>query len=445
MNSATPARSCPSVSAAIVEAGLARKILDIDGVPVQREAFPESIEELAQLMKEAHVAGVSMIPIGAGTRLEFGNPPHSAGLAMHTARLHGVVEYEPANLTVSVRAGTPLRKLQEILRAENQFLPLDPPHAGRATLGGIVACSSSGPIRFRYGTVRDMVIGIRVVHADGTATKSGGKLVKNVSGYDMCKLYAGSLGTLGITTELTFRVQPVPQETATLALAFPSPGTAFAASQALIHADLAPDAMEALNHDAFASLHGDARGAPWVLLLRFGETEEAVRWQVDRAREMAAASQGEVLYVQDAAESETFWQRAAGLREIPAGVDALLLKCPALCQTAVETGRRLSDLGKRLGARTLVFCHAGTWILYGRYEFPSGACDAAHLRQEIAELRRQCIPSGGHVIVESAHAEVKRGLDTWGYEGSALELMRRIKAQFDPAGLLNPGRFVGGI
>ncbi|MBP1596471.1 MAG: linked oxidase-like protein [Acidobacteria bacterium] len=424
---------------------MAREILDIDGVPVGHEVFPESAEELAQLMKEAHGAGACMIPIGAGTQLKFGNPPRAADLAVHTARLQGVVEYEPANLTVSARAGTPLRHLQEILRAENQFLPLDPPHAGRATLGGIVACASSGPIRFRYGTVRDMLIGIRVVHADGTPTKSGGKLVKNVSGYDMCKLYAGSLGTLGITTELTFRVHPVPRATATLSFGFPSPETAFAATQALIHADLAPDALEALNQDAFVSLQGDARGAPWVLLLRLSETEEAVRWQVDRARKLAAASQGEDLCVLEAAKSETFWQRAAGLREVPPGEDVLVLKCPALCQTAVETERRLRDLGSRLGARTLVFCHAGTWILYGRYEFASGSCDAARLRQGIADLRQECIASGGHVIVESAPAGVKRGLDTWGYEGSALELMRRIKAQFDPAGLLNPGRFVGGI
>jgi glycolate oxidase FAD binding subunit len=420
-------------------------MLEIDGVPVERSASPESASELAAVLGEAHAAGLSLAAVGGGSKLHLGNPPRPVHLAVHTARIRGIVEYEPGNLTVSVRAGTTLEDLQQLLGAENQFLPLDPPHLDRATLGGLTACNSSGPIRFRYGTVRDMLLGIRVVLADGTQTKAGGKLVKNVTGYDMCKLYAGSLGTLGVITELTFKVQPKSEALATVSLTCPSLRAAFEAAQALLRDDLAPDAIEVLNDCAFAVLTGDAHGMPWVLLVRFGEADAAVRWQVDRMRKIAADAGAAVSGVLDARESGAIWRQMASLRAGPATGGVLLLKCPVLHNSAVETGRRLQEMGARLSARTLIFCHAGNHILYGRYEWPDGICDPGSVRREILALRGQCLAEGGHAVVEMAPLDVKRGLDVWGYQAPALDLMRRIKSQFDPKGLLNPGRYVGGI
>lgn len=424
---------------------MARTILDIDGIPVEREETPASADELARMMKDAYGAGLSMVARGGGTKLHLGNIPGSARLALCTGQLHGVVEYEPGNLTVSVRAGTVLDDLQRILRAENQFLPLDPPCPDRATIGGLVACNSSGPIRFRYGTVRDMLIGIRMVHADGTQTKAGGKLVKNVTGYDMCKLYAGSLGTLGIISELTFKVQPRSEAAATVTVAYPSLRAALEATQVFLRADLMPDAMEAVNRDAFEAMNGSAGPDPWLLLIRFGETEEAVRWQVDRIREIAPAGGRTVLYVLDTQESGDFWQRAASAREGAGNGNELLLKCSVLYRAVADIECRMSEMGQRLQARTLLFCHAGTSILYGRYDWPQESCDAGDLRREITELRRHCAASGGHLVVEKVRPEVKQGLDVWGYQAPAVEMMLRIKKQFDPKGLLNPGRFVGGI
>jgi glycolate oxidase FAD binding subunit len=419
--------------------------MEIDGIPVERAEAPESAEKLAQVMKAASDAGMSMIAVGGGTKLHLGNPPRSAQLAVHTSRLQGIVEYEPDNLTISVRAGTTLENLQRELSTENQFLPLDPPQRSGATIGGVVACNASGPIRFRYGTVRDMLIGIRIVHVDGTQTKAGGKLVKNVTGYDMCKLYAGSLGTLGIFSELTFKVQPKPEAVATVFLAYPSLRGAQEAAQAMLHADLTPDAMEALDGQAFEALTGEAHVSPWILLLRFGETDASVRWQVDRVREIAATRGGTVFNVLDTPESERCWQRVASVRESPGSGEELLLKCSVLYHSAVETERRMRAVGERLQARFLCACHAGTNILYGRYEWLNGSSEAGDVRREITELRRYCVSVGGHMVVEKARPDVKRDLDVWGYQAPALDLMRRIKTQFDPAGLLNPGRFAGGI
>ena len=420
-------------------------ILEIDNIGVAREETPESPRELARIMRELHDAGTPMAAVGGGTKLHIGNLLRSACVAVRTGRLSGIVEYEPDNLTVSVLAGTPLLELQETLRAHNQFLPLDPPLAERATLGGIVACNSSGPLRFRYGTVRDMLIGIGIVHADGTPTKAGGKLVKNVSGYDMCKLYTGSLGTLGIFSDLTFRVQPRSDAVATVMLGYVSLREALEATQAILRADLAPDALEALSGSAFAQLTGDAPVAPWVLLVRFGEADGAVRWQVDRLREIASAGGGKIANALGTQESEEFWGRAASARENGNGAEPLLVKCSVMYKSAPDTGQFMADLGDRLQARTLLYCHCGSCILYGRYEWPHGACTEDVLLREIAALRRHCAAAGGHAVVEKIRSDVKRSLDVWGYQGPAIELMRRIKHEFDPDGLLNPGRFVGGI
>lgn len=424
---------------------MAGTVLEIDGVRVEREEIPASAAELAQVMKEAHDAGLSMIAIGGGTKLHLGNPPRSAQLAVRTGRLRGVLEYEPSNLTVTASAGTTLQELQDTLRAKNQLLPLDPPYPDRATLGGLVACNTSGPIRFRYGTVRDMLIGIRIVHPDGTQTKAGGKLVKNVTGYDMCKLYAGSLGTLGVFSELTFKVQPGSEATATMMLTYSSFRAALEATQAILRADLTPDAMEALNRSAFETLTGDACHAAWVLLLRFGEADTAVRWQVDRLREIAHAGGATVLNALGTQESEEFWQKAASARERSRGGEELLLKCSVLYQSTPETERRMVEMGERMQARTHLYCHAGNYVIYGRYEWPDGGPAADELLREIAMLRRHCNSVGGHAVVEKARLDVKQSMDVWGYDARALELMRGIKKQFDPKGLLNPGRFVGGI
>ena len=420
-------------------------ILEIDGVGVPREETPESPQELARIMSEVHDAGTPMAAVGGGTKLHIGNLLTSACVAVRTGRLSGIVEYEPDNLTVSALAGTPLRELQETLRANNQFLPLDPPFSERVTLGGTVACNSSGPLRFRYGTVRDMLIGIGIVHADGTTTKAGGKLVKNVSGYDMCKLYAGSLGTLGIFTTLTFKVQPISDAAATVMLGYASLREALEATQALLRADLAPDAMEALSGAAFAQLTGDAPVAPWVLLVRFGDADAAVRWQVDRLREIASAGGGKIANALGTQESEAFWGRAASARENCNGGEVLLMKCSVMYKSASLTGQFLADLGSRLQARTMIYCHCGSCILYGRYEWPEGGCSGEVLLREIAALRRHCAAGGGHAVVEKIRPDVKRALDVWGFQGPAVELMHRIKNEFDPNGLLNPGRFVGGI
>ncbi len=421
------------------------RLLEIDGVRVLREESPGSPAELARIMKDACDARTAMAAIGAGTKLHIGNPPGKPCVAVRTRRLRGIVEYEPDNLTVSALAGTTFAEIQHTLNASNQFLPLDPPYSDRATLGGIVATNSSGPIRYRYGTVRDMLLGIRIVHADGTSTKAGGKLVKNVSGYDMCKLYAGSLGTLGIFSEFTFKVHPKPEAIATVKLGYASLAAALKAAQTFIEADLTPCAMESLNGTAFEELTGGRPAAPWVLIVRFGETDTAVRWQVDRLRSLAPGGDGSLLNTLGTQESEVFWPRVSAAREGADGEQRLLLKCSVMYRSVPETAAYMAGMGERMHARTFLYCHAGTYVIYARYQWPEGGYETGTLQREVSALREHCSRAGGHAVVERVRPEAKSGLDVWGYETPALQLMRRIKMQFDPMGLLNPGRFVGGI
>ena len=422
--------------------------MEVDGVAVGRVESPGSPQELSEAMKLAFEREATMLAVGGASRLHLGNTPRSADVAVRTSGLQGVVEYEPDNMTVSVLAGTPLRQLQDTLRQGGQFLPLDPPLPDRSTVGGIVACNMSGPIRFRYGTVRDMLIGVKIVHADGTMTKAGGKLVKNVTGYDMCKLYTGSLGTLGILSELTLKVQPLPKTVETAFLRYPTFEKAMESTQHFLRSELLPDAIEAWNPEGARSIPGAPVGGndSWILSLRFGDVEAAVRWQMDRLKQAVPETGGEILGILSREESLRFWEGAASAREDPSKSAEVLVKCSVLYQTAPETARLLEEIGGPLGARTSIFCHAGTYVLFGRLAWDEGTgIPSETLRKSILALRARCVASGGHAVIEKSPREVKNGLDVWGYDAPALEIMRKIKNEFDPKGLLNPGRFVGGI
>src|SRR5258708_6536249 len=188
----------------------------IDVMSSVARVTPASREELAEALHAADSRGQAVAPVGAGTQLDLGMPPSRLDLVIETTRVNKVVEYEPADLTVTVEAGLRFADLQKQLAEQGQFLALDPPAAPGATIGGLIATNASGPLRFAYGTARDLVIGTRVANPDGTVTHAGGRVVKNVAGYDLNKLYIGSLGTLGIIVPLSLKLAPVPPATHTI-------------------------------------------------------------------------------------------------------------------------------------------------------------------------------------------------------------------------------------
>jgi glycolate oxidase FAD binding subunit len=336
---------------------------------------------------------------------------------------------------VRAQAGVRLADLQEVLAPAGQWLALDPPEPG-ATLGGVVAANAAGPRRLRYGTVRDLIIGITVVLADGTVARAGGKVVKNVAGYDLAKLFCGSLGTLGMIAEVIFRLHPRPAAVAVTDLQVESPERAGEAVLRLRRSALEPSAIELTVYEG---------GWPGRLTVVF----EGIRPGV----EAQAAAALDLLRQFGEAEVAGPGETEAALAELaawPAEKGELVLKAgfpPA------ELPGALADLGVGRGRPSWggpVSVHAGTgvaWLVSGVREYDLAADDPEPLRapRMIADARERLAARGGSLVVVKAPPELKRAVDAWGPAGDDLGLMRRVKERFDPDRRLAPGRFVGGI
>ena len=394
----------------------------VDGVPPSFVVEPGSTEDISELMKLANDRDLAVAPRGGGTSMALGNPPRELDLILSTTRMNAVVEHVPGDQVVRVQSGIRFGDLQERLAGSDQMLGVDPPEAGEgATVGGIVATNSSGPRRYRYGTIRDLIIGITVVLADGTVAKAGGKVVKNVAGYDLSKLFTGSLGTLGVIAECNFRLHPRPETARTVAVDLPDTASAGAASQAILHAQVVPSAVELL-------WGGETR----MLTVLIEGIPTGVEAQVETASHILGGF-GEV---------RTLADDEAGSSSPPgAGDDEVALKISA--PPAELAGVLDSTLGasSRLGVTPRITGHAGTGVTYVGL---SGGDEEARAAV-VEELREIWLRHGGSVVVRGAPPAFKERVEAWGPIGTRLDLTRRVKEKFDPRGILNPGRFVGGI
>ena len=396
----------------------------VDGAQPYFVAEPGSVEETSELLRFAAEEGLAVSPRGGGTKSSLGNPPRGLDLILSTARMNEVIEHVPGDQVVRVQAGIKLQDLQERLAGSDQMLGLDPVEkdAG-ATVGGVVAANSSGPRRHRYGTIRDLIIGITVVLSDGTVAKAGGKVVKNVAGYDLSKLFTGSLGTLGVIAECNFRLHPRPETARTVAVVLGSAQAAGEAAQAVLHAQLVPSAVE---------LHWSEDEKLLTVLIE--GIEPGVEAQSDTASYLLRGF-GEVRTLTD--------EEAGSLGPLapPGTEDEVAVKISA--PPSELTGVLDSALGacSRRGVAPRITGHAGIGVTYVAL---SGTDEEAHI-QIVEELREIWTRRGGSVVVRSAPPAFKERVEAWGPLGSRLELTRRVKQKFDPRGIMNPGRFAGGI
>ena len=397
----------------------------VDGVAPSFVVEPGSTEETSELMRFVNDRDLAVAPRGGGTTMALGNPPRELDLILSTTRMDGVVEHVPGDQVVRVQSGIRLRDLQERLARSDQMLGVDPPEEGEgATVGGIVATNSSGPRRYRYGTIRDLIIGITVVLADGTVAKAGGKVVKNVAGYDLSKLFTGSLGTLGVIAECNFRLHPMPEVARAVAVELPDTASAGAASQAILHAQIVPSAVELYWSNDTRLLTVLIEGIP-----------SGVEAQVQTASHILG-SFGEVRTLSDEEAGPLAQSGPPG-----AGGDEVAVKISA--PPAELTGVLDSTLGasSRRGVTPRATSHAGIGVTYVGL---LGGDEEAR-SQVVEELREIWLRRGGSVVVREAPPAFKERFEVWGPIGSRLQLTRRVKEKFDPRGILNPGRFVGGI
>jgi glycolate oxidase FAD binding subunit len=414
----------------------------VEGRTPGAAVFPGSAEEAGRVVGAAAEAGVPVIPWGGGTQMGLGAPPREGAVVVGTRRLNRVLEHEPGDLTATVEAGITLDALQGALGTRGQWLSLDPPFPGRATLGGVLAANGSGPRRYLYGTARDLVIGLRVVGADGVLVRSGGKVVKNVAGYDLLKLYIGALGTLGLIVEVTVKLRPVPEADRVCWAVFAALAAAGTAARAVMGADLVPHSVELL---AGSPAAGDVPAGGAALLVGFDGLPGPVAWQCEEAsRLLRDAGAGSVTVLDGAAAAAAL----ARARDVRAAVpEPLAVARAALLPAQVAAYLGEADAGVRaLGLRLVAAAHAGsgivTLVLAGvEGERPGAAATV----KALGWLRDQARAASGELVVEWAPLAVKEEVSVWDAASPAVRLMQRIKAQLDPKGVMNPGRFVGGI
>jgi len=412
----------------------------VDGFIPKAVVSPSSVEQIQDFLAFARDRGFSVIPAGSGTKIGIGNPPEKVDLVLSTQRLNNVVEYEPDDLTVTVQSGVQLTHLQAKLRDNSQFLPLDPAYANRATVGGIAAANASGPLRLRHGTPRNRVLGMHVVQSSGVVVKSGGKVVKNVAGYDLNKLYIGAFGTLGIITELTFKLYPLPENERTVLLTFKKIEDAVRVASEITDSQLSPcflnlfingvPSTRILNPSLVAGLDGPLQTVAWQ-----GNQLESIAKQgraiaVETMEEAQAQSLVEAMHA--------FSEDNQLQKNIVCKVNLRMTDIHSYVKAALESS---NALGRSIRVMALM----GTGQVYLVFSELSKTIENRTAANALTKLREHTMRIGGNLTIEAAPVELKRQIDVWGTVGRSAKIMKQIKARLDPGGLLNPGRFVAGI
>jgi glycolate oxidase FAD binding subunit len=412
----------------------------LEGRTPEAVVFPGSKEEIAAILKLAADEGVPVIPWGGGTKLAIGSPPTRVGLVLALKRLAHVLEHEPGDLTATVETGITLSALQAELGKCGQWLSLDPAFPEQASLGGILASNASGPRRHLYGTCRDLLIGITVVGADGSIVRGGGKVVKNVAGYDLPKLYIGSFGTLGVLVEATVKLRPRPDEDRLVVARFGTLTDCAAAARAIIASDLIPSALEVADAEAACVLGLGSTGP--ALLMGVDGIREQVEWQCAEAGRLLARLGCRESRVLDGAEREQAWAALGALGQTGVEGVAAVMKwgvLPTQLGQVMEQGRAIASAR---GLRSALTAHAGVGIATAVL---AGGGDANAVVAALTEWRGMVNAVGGHAALHWAPLAVKERVSVWDAAGPSVRIMKGIKERLDPRGILNPGRFVGAI
>jgi glycolate oxidase FAD binding subunit len=406
----------------------------VAGMQPQLIVAPGDEQQLAQILKSANDASVAVIPRGGGTKLSWGNPPQRADVILFTARLNSVIEHAHSDLTVTVEAGCTLKQLSDTLAKQNQRLALDGLWPARATVGGILSTNDSGSLRLRFGSLRDLVIGITLALPDGTLAKSGGKVVKNVAGYDLPKLVTGALGTLGVITQATFRLHPMPKESRTVSC-------------------LARDARDA---QRLVLAIQDSKLAHSALQIQFIESKQPLIDVLFEATEAGCAAQAEqltnILAPPGAVDSgpavwnarqqmhleatanlaEMGHSNAVPLHELVGASISVLAKISVL---PTQIGEVYEAVATTAGANRARFQAVFYAIGVGTISLAGTPADLVSV---LLDLREKMEKLGGSLVI-AQRPDAMLNFDAWGNAGDSIELMRAVKKQFDPKSTLNPG------
>jgi glycolate oxidase FAD binding subunit len=418
----SPAKTLDALRTIVIEGNVREGVPsdNVCGVMPELHIEPANETELSRVLQYANQNGLQVSPRGGGTKADWGLNPQSIELMVSTARFSRILEHAPGDMTVTVESGVTISQLQNALLQHRQRLALDPLWPDRATVAGVIATNDTGALRIRYGGVRDLIIGLTVVLPDGVTAMSGGKVVKNVAGYDLPKLMTGAFGTLGFITKAVFRLHPMSESTQTLTFSFIDRERANKFMLAITDSVVVPTGLQ---------LRTSSTGETFVDI-RIDGIAAGIEAQTNAVLKLATAAKPSQPTNAPWLAREQLWHNS------DSAVICKLSMLPTQLSATAEFAREaLSD-----NADWSLLMHS-TGLAYLRVD----AADCTQLADCISSIRAFLAPTGGTAVVLKAPVALRQQVDVWGDPGTALPLMKRIKHQFDPRGVLNRGRFVGGI
>ncbi|MCE5264007.1 MAG: FAD-binding oxidoreductase [Deltaproteobacteria bacterium] len=427
------------------------KALAVDGLVPGVMVSPGTIEEISKVMAFANAEKLAVVPMGGGTKMGMGGVPKKLDILLSTRRMNRYNDYDIANLTVGVECGLTLDEVQEKLSREGRgyFVALDPPYSREATVGGIVAMNDSGPKRFVYGAARDIILGIKAVLPNGEIITAGGKAVKNVAGYDMTKLLIGSMGAVGIICEIIFRITPRPDAEATLLFPFNGLKEAAGFLRKLLHSKYYPAAMELINARMAADFKATAgMKGKYIAAIAVEGIEEAVTRLKKDLSEMGRQEGATDVAMLTGDAHRDFWiaYRDAVGSQAKTRANLIALKANFALSKVSEMVSAFEGACGEAGLECALRCRAGNGILFATLPVGDdlGAKSTAVVGL-IGRLTAESVKNGGNLVVERVPRTIKEKVNVWGQTRSDVVVVRRLKERLDASGILNPGRYVGGV
>lgn len=415
----------------------------IDGVAPISVVRPTTIDELCGEVAAADRDGVGVFPWGGGTKMSLGNIPQRSGVVIDTTALNRVVSHNAGDMTATFQAGATMETVGEVLGQAGQFLAVDPPSPGRATIGGILASGASGPSRWQFGHPRDTVIGMKVVQADGRITKSGGQVVKNVSGYDMSRLHIGGLGSLGLILEASFKLTPIPMYESTITARFQTVDRAVQCALDIFNSHVTPLAIATFNRATAELVNFDERPGTY-LAIRLGGRPRTLDRQMNEVRSTCERFLAIDIVQTDSSGPNRIWRSLTDIGWDPGTDPVMNLKVFAL-PNQIEQVHNLIE-GHRLStSEAAITSQPGFGTAEVSWFGDESTLDLNELSEIVRRIRSELSNVSGTVVVQKCPTDLKDLVDVWGGEPSGIGVMRRLKAQYDPNNTMNPGRFVGNI
>lgn len=403
---------------------------------------PETEEEIAKLLNYANLKGKTISIVSGGTKRGFGGTTDKADIALSLENYRGILEHTVGDMTVTVKAGTPFKELQDYLAKHNQKVSLDPFCPEEATIGGVIAANDSGPKRLGYGSARDVVIGLRIAYPDGKIIRSGGKVVKNVAGYDMNKLFIGSMGTIGVLTDITLKLRPLPKYESLILLSFPKGdiGEIKSFVVELLDSMMEPVSLELLSPSLAKQLIGKSS---YTLAISLEDVESSVHYQEEFIRKMTPSGAEFKIYEKEEANGfwEKFYEIAPNGNKVTHNQETIAsLKVGVVNLDVLKVVQESELLRDSHNIQVQAHGGLGHGLCHVNLSGASGDVEAAihHLRDIVVRL-------GGYVTIKHLPLALRQKISVWGEKPPYFFLLEGIKNKIDPNKILNPKRFVGGI